>query len=473
MSVATATELWRLSATELAKAIRTRQLSSHEVIQAHLRRIEAVNPSVNAVTVVLAEQALEAAKAADRAVADGDPLPPFHGVPFTVKGNIDLVGTPTTQGAKALVGAYPTLDAPVVERLKAAGAIPVGRTNLPTFGLRWHTDSELYGPTINPWDRSRTAGASSAGEAAALATGMSPLGLGNDGLGSLRHPAQCCGISALKPTLGRIPDATTTAPADWPIGAQLADVQGPLARRVADLRAALEVLAGTSWRDPWSVPAPLRGPEPPKPVRVALVVDPAGQGTATQVQDGVRKAARALADAGYVVEEADPPSIEVAARILLDMFNTPDMRALWQLGSPMMPADTRRFLSEFYRVAGDPDPVRTMQSFAARQSLLRAWGQFQQQHPLIIAPICTDIPFQAGTDLDEGRVAATIRSMRMATAVNALGLPAVAVPVGLGGGLPQAVQVIGPRYREDLCLDVAAALEDRVGIITPIDPRWR
>ena len=472
MSVATATELWRLSATDLAEAIRSRQVSSREVIQAHLRRIEAVNPSVNAVTVVLAEQAVEAAKAADRAVADGDPWPPFHGVPFTVKGNIDLVGTPTTQGAKALVGAFPTLDAPVVERLKAAGAIPIGRTNLPTFGLRWHTDSELYGPTINPWDRSRTAGAPSAGEAAALATGMSPLGLGNDGLGSLRHPAQCCGISVLKPTLGRIPDATTTG-LDWPIGAQLVEVQGPLARRVADLRVALEVLAGPTWRDPWSVPAPLRDPEPTKPVRVALVVDPAGLGTGTQVQDGVRKAARALVDAGYAVEEVEPPSVEVAARTLLDMLNTPDVRAMWQLGSPMMPADTRRFLSEFYRVAGDPDPVTTMQSFATRQSLLRAWGQFQQQHPLIVAPICTEVPFQAGTDLDEGQVAATIRSMRMATAVNALGLPAVALPVGIGDGLPQAVQVIGPRYREDLCLAAAAALEDRVGTITPIDPRWR
>jgi pimeloyl-ACP methyl ester carboxylesterase len=261
MSVATATELWRLSATDLAQAIRSRHASSREVVEAHLRRIEAVNPAVNAVTVVLAEPAVEAAEAADRTVADGDPLPPFHGVPFTVKGNIDLVGTPTTHGAMALVGAYPTLDAPVVERLKAAGVIPIGHTNLPTFALRWHTDSELYGPTINPWDRSRTAGASSAGEAAALATGMSPLGLGNDGLGSLRHPAQCCGVSVLKPTLGRIPDATITGPADAPIGAQLTDVQGPLARRIADLRAALELLAGPTWRDPWTVPAPLRGPE--------------------------------------------------------------------------------------------------------------------------------------------------------------------------------------------------------------------
>jgi hypothetical protein len=152
MSVTT-TDLWRMSATDLAEAIRSRQASSQEVIESHLRRIEAVNSSVNAVTVVLGEQALDAAKAADRAVGCSD-LAPFHGVPFTVKGNIDLVGTPTTQGLKALAGAYPRLDAPVVERLKAAGAIPIGRTNLATFAVRWHCDSEFWGATVNPWDRS-------------------------------------------------------------------------------------------------------------------------------------------------------------------------------------------------------------------------------------------------------------------------------------------------------------------------------
>ncbi|TME08022.1 MAG: hypothetical protein E6I80_10935 [Chloroflexi bacterium] len=471
MSVTITTELWSMSAAELAEAIRSRQTSSQEVVEAHLRRIEEVNPSVNAVTVVLGEQALEAAKAADRAVATGSDLPPFHGVPFTIKGNIDLAGTPTTQGLKAFAGAYPSRDAPVVERLKAAGAIPIGRTNLATFAVRWHCESELWGATVNPWDRSRTPGASSGGEAVALATGMSPLGLGNDGLGSLRWPAQCCGVSTLKPTLGRIPDATTAGPQDVAIGVQLAGVQGPMARRVADLRAAFQVLAGPSWRDPWTVPAPLRGPEPAKPVRVALVVDPAGQGTAKQVQEGVRKAARALEDAGYVVEEVAPPSIDVAAKTLLDMLNTPDIRAGWQMGSQMMPADTRRFVSAFYEVAGDPDPVTAMQSFVVRHSLLRAWGEFQETHPLIVAPIYTDVPFEAGRDLDDGRVAETIQGMRMAMAVNALGVPAVALPVGIEDGLPQSVQVIGPRYREDLCLDAAAALEDRLGIITPIDPR--
>ncbi len=146
------TDIWRMSAMELAEAIRSKDISSQEVIEAHLQRIEAVNPSVNAVTVILGEQALEAAKAADRAVAGGGNLPPFHGVPFTIKGNIDLVGTPTTHGLKALLDAYPKRDAPVVERMKAAGAIPIGRTNLPTGAVRWHTDSELWGATINPWD---------------------------------------------------------------------------------------------------------------------------------------------------------------------------------------------------------------------------------------------------------------------------------------------------------------------------------
>jgi amidase len=473
MTVATATELWRMGATELAGAIRTREASSAEVVEGHLRRIEAVNPSINAVVIVMREQALEAAKTADRAVEGGGDLPPFHGVPFTIKDIIDVAGTPTTQGFKALAEAYPSRDAPIVERMKAAGAIPIGRTNLPSGAVRWHTESELWGATINPWDRTRTAGASSAGEAAAIATGMSPLGLGSDGLGSLRHPAQCCGIAALKPTLGRIPHATSIEPEYAAIGMQLTGVFGPLARRVADLRGAFEVIAGPTWRDPWTVPAPLRGPELPRPIRVALVVDPAARGTAQQVQEGVRKAAAALDDAGYVIDQVEPPSIDVAANTLLVMLSTPGIRKGWkEFVSPIAPAETERFMSAFFEAAGHPDVMAAEESFMTRQSVLRAWGEFQEIHPLIVAPICTEPPFEAGTDLEDGRVAETIRSMRMAMAVNALGLPAVALPVGIGDGLPQAVQVIGPRYREDLCLDAAGAIEDRLGIVTPIDPTW-
>jgi amidase len=447
MSATTTTELWRMSAMELGEAIRSGKASSREVIDAHLRRIEAVNPTINAITVLLAEQALEAATAADALVAARADLPPFHGVPFTVKENIDLVGTPTTIGLQALADAYPRLDAPVVERMRAAGAIPIGRTNCPGLAVSWHTDNELHGATLNPWDRARTPGASSGGAAAAIACGMSPLGLGSDGLGSLRWPAQCCGIAALKPTLGRIPHATTIEFAGNPIGMQLTTVQGPMARRIRDLRAALAVLAGPTWRDPWSVPAPLRGPDPGKPLRVAVVIDPAGLGTSAQVQDGVRKAASALVDAGYALEEVEPPSIELAARTLLDMLNTSEFQATYEQFTALLPADTQRFISEFYAVAGPGDPAKSMESFVVRESLLRDWGEFQEARPLIVAPICTDVPFEAGTDLEEGRVAETIRGMRMAMAVNALGLPAVAVPVGVADGLPQVVQRRATRRR--------------------------
>jgi amidase len=180
---------------------------------------------------------------------------------------------------------------------------------------------------------------------------------------------------------------------------------------------------------------------------VAVVVDPGGQGTAERVQDGVRTAARALEDAGCVVEEVEPPSIELAAKTLLDMLNTPDTRAGWQMMSALMPADTQRFMSAFIEVAGKADPVTSMQSFMTRQALLRAWGEFQEQHPLIVAPIYTDVPFDVGTDLEDGRVAETIRGMRMALAVNALGMPAVALPVGIRDGLPQSSRLSIPASR--------------------------
>jgi len=461
-----------MSALELAEAIRTRRTSSREVVEAHLARIQRVNPAINAIVTEMADAARAGARAADAVVASGRDLPPLHGVPFTVKGNIDVAGTPTTHGFQALSNAYPRQDAPVVERLMAAGAIPLGRTNLPTGAMRWHCVSELWGATLNPWDSARTPGASSAGEAAAIATGMSPLGLGNDGLGSLRHPAQCCGIAALKPTLGRVPQASSVEPPSAaPLAIQLTAVTGPLARRVADLRAALEIIAGPTWRDPWTVPAPLRGPDPRRPTRVAVVLDPGGHGTSQQVQGGVRIAAEALEEAGYDVDELEPPGIDAAARALHVMDSAPGIRTVWeQILAASAPADLRRFVAAFFAAAGEPDGVAVEGSFISRLALLQAWGKFQQRHPLVVAPIATDIPSLAGTDLDDGRVAADVRTMRMAMAVNLLGLPAVALPVGIADALPQAVQVIGPPFREDLCLDAAQALEDRVGIITPIDP---
>src|SRR5438105_7854415 len=250
----TTAELWQMSAGELATCIRTRGCSSREAVQAHLDRVAAVNPALNAVTVALTESARAEADAADSALARGATVGPLHGVPFTVKENVDVAGSATTWGLQALAGQVAGRDAPAVAGLRAAGAIPMARTNMPDFALRWHTDNDLHGPTRNPWDGSLTPGGSSGGEAAALAAGMSPLGVGNDLGGSLRWPAQCCGIAALRPGLGRIPSAAVTQPTDPPAAIQLFNSQGPMARSVADLRIAFAAMAGHSTRDPWYAP---------------------------------------------------------------------------------------------------------------------------------------------------------------------------------------------------------------------------
>jgi amidase len=464
------TELWRQGAGELAAAIRDRRASSREVVEAHLGRIEAVNPRVNAVTKVLAEEALRAADDADRRLAAGDEVGPLHGVPVTVKENIDLAGHPTTQGVAALAGAVPAMDAPHIAHLRAAGAIPLARTNLPDFALRWHTDNAVYGATRNPWDASRTAGGSSGGEGVALATGMTALGIGNDLGGSLRWPAQCSGICSLKPTLGRIPNASSIEPVDSPISLQLLSVQGPMARRVADLRLALEVMSQPSPRDPWYVPAPLTGALVAGPVRVAVVTDPAGQGTSPQVAEGVRRAAQALAAAGYAVEELEPPGVAQAAATWLDLLGA-DLRIMWPLMGPLVSEDANRFMTTHMGTYPVIDAAAHMQAFMARQALGRAWEEFQADVPLIVAPIATEPPFLVGADLTEEGIRAIGASMRMVVTVNLLGVPAVAVTTGVADGLPQTVQVIGPRFREDLCLAAAAEIEAACGVLTPIDPR--
>ena len=350
-------ELWRSGAVELAAMIRDREVSSREVVQAHLDRIEAVNPHLNAIVRLLPDQALAAADAADRAVADGARLGPLHGVPFTVKENIDLAGTPTTQGVPALAEAVAPVDAPQVERLRAAGAIPIGRTNLPDFGLRVHTDSALHGLTRNPWNPQRSPGGSSGGEAAALATGMSPLGLGNDLGGSLRNPAHCCGVASIKPSAGAVPAATVIPPEDLNISFQLMAVDGVLARRIADVRAGFTAIAGQHPRDPLSVPAVFTDLAPGERPAVAVLPEPPGGSTHPGVAAAVRRAADALADDGFKVTEAVPPDYEQA----IDLWSTiliADLRVMKPVLDQLMGAGGRQFLDYASRVPAPVGPGR-------------------------------------------------------------------------------------------------------------------
>src|SRR4051794_17113824 len=332
-------ELWRRGAVELAGMIAEGSVSAREVVDAHLERIEAVNPHLNAITVVLAEEARAAADAAD---SNPESLGPLHGVPFTVKENIDVAGTATTSGIPALAEAVAPIDAPQVQRPRAAGAVPIGRTNLPDFGLRIHTDSSLRGLTRNPWDPGVTAGGSSGGEASALASGMSPLGLGNDVGGSLRNPAHCCGIASIKPTPGRVPHATAIAPEDMGPAMQLMAVEGVMARRVADVRLGLSIVAGMHPRDPESVPVPLEVARPASRT-VALLADPPGGDTHPEIAAGVRRAGDALADAGYDVVEAEPPLYELALDVW-GRFLFTDIRAQEAILRQVMGPDAIRFL---------------------------------------------------------------------------------------------------------------------------------
>ncbi len=465
-------ELCAKGAGDLARMIASGEVTSTEVVEAHLARIAEVNPDLNAVTVTLADDARAAATAVDRSIAAGRRLGPLAGVPFTVKENIDVGGSATTWGVAALAGQIASADAPMVARLREAGAIPLARTNLPDFAFRWHTESGRAGHTRNPWDPDRTPGGSSGGEAVALATGMTPLGLGNDLGGSLRIPAQMCGITAIKPSRGRVAEGAVTEPAVQPISIQMTMVAGPMARRVADLRLALRILSARDpqARDPRWVPAPFDGPAIDGRIRVAVVRDPLGAGTDPHVQAGIDRAAGWLSDAGYEVVSIEPPKIGEATAAWVHAIYA-DVATIWPGMEPVAGNGVRAFI-EACQATGVFKPVdqpAQLAAWIAVYELSAAWGRFLEEHPIVLSPVSCERPWLVGDDVS--RVEQIAASMRTILPVNILGLPACAVPVGADDGLPQGVQLIGRRFREDLLLDAAQKIEDRAPVLTPIQPR--
>lgn len=463
--------LCSLGAVELAGLIASRAVRSIEVIDAHLARIAAINPTINAVTSTLADAARTAAEQVDRSVASGEALGPLAGVPFTVKGNIDVEGSATTWGVPVMAEQIAALDAPLVARMRQAGAIPLARTNLPDFAFRWDTESSLSGRTLNPWDPTRTPGGSSGGEAAALATGMSPLGFGNDFGGSLRIPAQFCGTTAIRPTRGRVADAAVTAP-DPSLISQMANCQGPMARRVADLRLALSVISARDSRDPRWVPAPLAEAAPIGGVKVAVVRDPLGGGIAPQVAAGVDRAAAWLADAGCDVVDHEPPQIAETMHAWVDAMWA-EVAHRWPQMQPIVGPGAVGFVDALLaeRLVTPVDQKKQLDTWIAIHKLGGAWSRFFDDFPIVLSPVCCEPPWRAGDDIT--RVAEIRFAMRMVLPVNILGLPSCAVPVGEEGGLPQGVQLIGGRFSEMLLLSAAQAIEDRAPQLTPIEPRTR
>lgn len=465
------TELWQRSANELAAMIKTREVTSREVVEAHLARIEAVNPHLNAITRVLTDTAREAAADADAAVAAGGPLGPLHGVPFTIKENLDLVGSPTTNGVVAFAEAMPTSDSPMVERMKQAGAVPLARTNLPDFGFRVHTDSQLHGLTRNPWDSTRTAGGSSGGEGSALASGMSPIGLGNDIGGSLRNPAHCCGIASIKPSQGVVADAVELPLEDSGLSSQVMLAQGVMARRIADVRTGLQIVGRPHPRDPFSVPATLTDLAPGERLRIAVLADPPGGATDPGIAAVVRAAADTLADAGHDVVEACPPDYELALLQWMELIGV-DVAVQKPLLDMVMGDDGRAFLDLGTAMSAPLGLEQFVALQAARHGVARRWNLWFQEFPVLITPTWALPAFTHGTDIaGQAGALTTFETIRPALPQNLLGLPAVVVPGGLADGLPVGVQVSGARYTDLRCLSVAEQIEAAVSPLTPIDPR--
>jgi amidase len=462
-------ELWQLSALELAGKIRTGEATSREVLRAHIDRIEAVNGHLNAVVRRLDDEAFVAADAADAAVAAGRELGVFHGVPCSIKENIDVAGTPTTQGVEMFAEAIAPIDAPATARMRAAGAIPFARTNMPDFGLRVHTDSQLHGLTRNPWNPNVTAGGSSGGEASAISSGMSPIGLGNDIGGSLRNPAHCCGIASLKPTVGVIPMATVIPPEDMMVSSQMMVVEGPMARTVADVRAGLGVLTGPDIRDPRSLPVNLTDSAPGERLRVAVLADPPGGATDSGIATAIRSVGDRLADAGHEVVEVVPPSyeesIDLWGRLLIA-----DLRAQKDLLMMVMGEDGQKMVANFDTNLPPTDFPLMLTLHAERFAAMRAWSMFFAKHPILITPTWAQPAFEHGADLDPANVELITDTIRPVVPANLLGTPAVITPAGVFDGLPVGAQVMGDRFTDLRCLTVAAEIESLIGTITPIDP---
>ncbi len=461
-----AQRIWQWGAVKTAAAIRDRRISAQDAVEAAVQRMSETNAAVNAVTVDLSEEAARAARRADGIAASGVALGPLHGVPITIKENVDQAGQATTNGVPGFAGVVAVEDSPVVANLRKAGAIIIGRTNTPEFSLRWFTDNPLRGLTKNPWQQGITPGGSSGGAAAAAALGMGAIAHGNDLGGSLRYPAYACGLATIRPSMGRVPGYNPTGAEERPPTMQLMSVQGPIAREVRDVRLALAVMAQRDARDPWWVPAPLDGPRLETPIKVAVTKTPAGIACHAAVSAAIDQAAGHLADAGYAVEAVDPPLVAEIAENWRTLLMT-DTKILMQAGiREHGSGDVNQVIDDYLAASNTRDGEGYMRALADRTRLLRAWSVFMEDYPLVLAPVSQVPPFPQGEDLKgTARVKQMLDEQSMLYGVNGLGLPSAAVPTGLHDGVPMGVQIIGPRLREDLCLDAAEAVERGTGIL--------
>ncbi|NIZ15546.1 amidase family protein [Phaeobacter sp. HF9A] len=463
-------ELWRLSADELSPLTRRGEIRPSEAVTSALARMDAVNPALNAVVEDLRDEALARAEALDDTPAALRGA--LHGVPVTIKINVDQTGHATSNGVAALKDLIAPDDAPVVQNLERAGAVVIGRTNTPEFSFRADTDNPLYGRTHNPWGRHISCGGSTGGGGVAVMAGIGALAHGNDIGGSLRFPAAANGAVTVKPGLGRVPAWNPSQKAERGFLAQLMSVQGLITRSARDLHLAMPAMITPDARDPFQAPVPWRGPDLDAPLKVAFTRNTHGYDLHPEVEAALLAARDALRDAGYVVEEVEPPNVFEAGRT--------GYRALMGEMQMLMRADLDTLGSEVIRTMFDTyfeefppyEGAELLKMYAKRSHYARQWRVFMEDYPLVLTPFLPH-PFFAPDRDREGAAGAhdVLGCAVYSYAMNYMGLPAACVPARLAqppkGPQPINVQIVAPHWREDLAVDAAIAIEDRLGQMAP------
>jgi amidase len=464
-------ELTTKSASELVALIRARAVSPVEVAEAHLCRIEQVNPALNAI-VTIAEDAIDRARVCAAALMSGNDVGPLHGLPVTVKDTIDTAGLRTTSGSRIRAHHVPEQDAASVARLKAAGAIVLGKTNTPEMAVPYETDNPVFGRANNPHNPQMTTGGSSGGEAAAIAACLSPAGLGSDLSGSIRVPAHFCGIAGLKPTAGRVA-MDGHAPAALGVVALGASI-GPMARRVEDLALLFNVLAEPTQFEAAQNGIDIRNPTALRGLRVAWYADDGVTPVSDEIRATVQNAARALADAGLEVIDVTPPGISKASRLWIDLFSrsvNSEIAALYQGREVEAGPKVARLLREFNPATTDfqekiEKAERLADAVLERERLREELLQWMRTTGLILAPVGATAAFEHGAERVEvsGKSISVFRAFSYSQTFNVLGLPSVAVPAGrTANGLPIGVQVVGRPFEERTVLSAAAIIEAALG----------
>jgi amidase len=457
--------LYYASIAEIADSVRTKKFSPVDVVAAHLERIEALQPKLNAFVHFEAEAAREQSCSAEEKVRRGATLGPLHGVPITLKSCINVAAWPCPAGSLLRKHHVAENDATLAARLRAAGAILLGNTNTPEFLMAYETDNVVSGKTSNPWDLSRSAGGSSGGEAAAIASGCSVGGVGSDGGGSIRVPAHFCGICGLKPTPGRIP-ATGHFPAGGGAFSWIG-VVGPMARTIADVRALFEVMAGPDPGDALSAPVPLRRVNDAqlKGLRVGILESDALGKVDAETNAALQKAANGLAAQGFVVEPLRLQGLERAIELWWFFFGS----AITHLFQPSVAGQEDKLspiFRDYLRFAQAAVTLDELLSACAERDLLRAQILHQMSDvPILLSAVSTTTAFRHGEGTWRPGAKQFYRdTMRFSQWLNLTGFPGATVPVGISEeGLPIGVQVIGRPHEEELVLAVAERIENARG----------